>query len=108
MGNRSPFRSRPPSAEKGTPPMRSAHRVALATTVAALAAVVLTQTLHPLHAAEPAGAGSAQSSATAGLRLVAAQAVRALLVDDGSRLPKATGFRYTENGQPLTIGDGMW
>lgn len=42
------------------------------------------------------------------LMLLADQAVQALLVNDGSRLPLAANFRYTENGQPLKVGDGMW
>jgi hypothetical protein len=39
---------------------------------------------------------------------LADQFVQGLLVNDASRLPRADGFRYTENGQPLQIGDGLW
>lgn len=42
------------------------------------------------------------------LETLADQAVHALLVNDGSRLPLAEGFRYTENGQSLDVSDGMW
>jgi hypothetical protein len=52
--------------------------------------------------------GAAVSSDRAGLILLADQAVQALMVNDGSRLPLAENFRYTENGQPLRIGDGLW
>jgi hypothetical protein len=44
----------------------------------------------------------------AGLEKLADQFVQALLANDGSRLPLAEGFRYTENGQPLKIGDALW
>jgi hypothetical protein len=44
----------------------------------------------------------------AGLERIAAQFVQALLANDGSRLPKAEIFRYTENGQELKVGDGLW
>jgi hypothetical protein len=43
-----------------------------------------------------------------GLERMAAQFVQALLANDGSRLPKTKAFRYTENGQELRIGDGLW
>jgi len=32
----------------------------------------------------------------------------ALVARDPSRLPLAHGFRYTENGQALALGDGLW
>ena len=42
------------------------------------------------------------------LEILADQVTQALLVNDASRLPLAKDFRYTENGSPLEIGDGMW
>jgi hypothetical protein len=42
------------------------------------------------------------------LTLLADQFIQALLANDGSRLPRAATFRYTENGQELKIGDGLW
>jgi len=56
----------------------------------------------------PVTAAAAVSTDRAGLVLLADQAVQALLSNDGSRLPLADNFRYTENGQPLRIGDGLW
>jgi hypothetical protein len=44
----------------------------------------------------------------AGLVHLANVAVQALLANDASRLPLADDFRYTENGQALDIGDGLW
>ena len=42
------------------------------------------------------------------LNRLADQFVQAMAVNDGSRLPLGTSFRYTENGQRLEPGDGMW
>lgn len=39
---------------------------------------------------------------------LADQFVQALSVNDGSRLPLGKTFRYTENGQALEVGDGLW
>jgi hypothetical protein len=55
----------------------------------------------------PAAAVTAPLARAALVRL-ADQAVQALLANDGSRLPLADGFRYTENGQVLDVGDGLW
>jgi hypothetical protein len=60
-----------------------------------------------LFCATAAGAQT-PASAAPNLQTLADQAVQALLVNDGSRLPLAKDFRYTENGSPLEIGDGMW
>jgi hypothetical protein len=42
------------------------------------------------------------------LHRLAGQFVQAQLANDGSRLPRTPSFRYTENGQELKIGDGLW
>ncbi|MFZ1992116.1 MAG: hypothetical protein WAW96_20360 [Alphaproteobacteria bacterium] len=42
------------------------------------------------------------------LETLADQFEYALLANDGSRLPLTKDFRYTENGQKLEIGDGLW
>ena len=34
--------------------------------------------------------------------------LKAMAAHDATGLPLATGVRYTENGQPLDIGDGLW
>jgi len=39
---------------------------------------------------------------------ITAQFIQALAVNDASRLPLADGFRYTENGQTLEWGNGLW
>lgn len=39
---------------------------------------------------------------------LADQMVQAILANDGSHLPLTKDFRYTENGQTLKIGDGLW
>ncbi|HTR39762.1 MAG TPA: hypothetical protein VMH80_28000 [Bryobacteraceae bacterium] len=36
------------------------------------------------------------------------QVLQAMLAHDASRLPLATGVRYSENGQFIAIGDGLW
>lgn len=36
------------------------------------------------------------------------QYLAALVAQDPSKLPLAKNARYTENGQELTLGDGMW
>src|SRR5262245_44509393 len=97
MGSRSPFRSLQRRVDSEASRMKLLFRYALIALTAGI----------PLSAASQSPPPTPPTS-SAGLRLMAAQAVRALLVDDGSRLPKAAGFRYTENGQPLAIGDGMW
>ena len=50
--------------------------------------------------------GAAIMDAT--LETLADQFEYALLVNDGTRLPLTKDFRYTENGQKLEIGDGLW
>jgi hypothetical protein len=50
--------------------------------------------------------GAAMTDTT--LETLADQFEYALLANDGGRLPLADGFRYTENGQTLEIGDGLW
>lgn len=42
------------------------------------------------------------------LTMAGEQMIQALLVNDASRLPLAPGFRYTENGQKLVPGEGLW
>lgn len=42
------------------------------------------------------------------LETLADQLEYALLANDGTRLSLAKAFRYTENGQTLEIGDGLW
>ncbi len=66
---------------------------------AALAAMAI-----PAAAATPAPATCDEAC----LGRLADQFVEALAVNDGSRLPLGKSFRYTENGQTLEIGDGMW
>ena len=51
---------------------------------------------------------SGERATYAALETLADQFEHALLVNDGSRLPLAKSFRYTENGQRLEIGDGLW
>jgi hypothetical protein len=36
------------------------------------------------------------------------QVLRAMLAHDASRLPLARGVRYSENGQFIALGDGLW
>jgi hypothetical protein len=55
-----------------------------------------------------AASASAAPLDRAGLVHLADMAVQALLANDASRLPLAEGFRYTENGQALDLGDGLW
>lgn len=86
---------------------RSCKRVALAALAWAISAPVAAQTPEQLHAGEGSSA-AVPGDPQANLRVLAAQSLQALLVNDGSRLPKAGDFRFTENGQPLAIGDGMW
>jgi len=75
----------------------------------------------PLHFATAAVLLSALAAAPSGqatqppatcdracLSMLADQFVHALLANDGSRLPLAKDFRYTENGQALKVGDGLW
>jgi len=65
---------------------------------------------HEAMAQAPAAAPAVSSAPLdrAGLIRLADQSVQALLVNDPSRLPLADNFRYTENGQTLDLGDGLW
>jgi hypothetical protein len=74
-----------------------------------LAALLCTQSLQAQR--QPAASKAvpaAQTMTAAQLITLMDQVVQALLANDASRLPLAEGFRYTENGQQLDIGDGLW
>ena len=67
------------------------------------------------HAGPPVnvgGAGTNQTSASpcnrACLDNLVEQVLQAMLAHHGSRLPLAKGVRYSENGQFIAIGDGLW
>src|ERR1039458_5792464 len=58
-----------------------------------------------------AAAGSDRSSSAcdrACLNGFVDQYLAALVARDPSRLPLSKNVEYTENGQPLKLGDGMW
>lgn len=56
----------------------------------------------------PASARAAESCDRACLEGFVNQYLNALAAHDPSRLPLAKNARYTENGQTLKLGDGMW
>ena len=69
----------------------------------------------PFHAGPPvnlAGAGTNLTTANpcnrACLDSLVEQVLQAMLAHDPSRLPLAKGVRYSENGQFLALGDGLW
>ena len=54
------------------------------------------------------GTGTAQTCDRACLNGFVDQYLAALVAHDPSRLPLTKTARYTENGQTLDLGDGMW
>jgi hypothetical protein len=58
--------------------------------------------------ARPAEAASSQSCDRACLEGFVDQYLDALLAHDPARLPVTPDVRFTENGQQLTLGDGLW
>jgi hypothetical protein len=67
------------------------------------------------HEGTPVNLSGAGTSATTGnpchrgcLDGLVEQVLQAMLAHDASRLPLAKGVRYSENGQFLEIGDGLW
>ena len=69
----------------------------------------------PFHSGPPvnlSGAGTNMATANpcnrACLDKLVEQVLQAMLAHDASRLPLAKGVRYSENGQFISIGDGLW
>lgn len=69
----------------------------------------------PFHSGAPvnlSGAGASRTSPNpcnrACLENLVQQVLNAMLAHDASSLPLAKGVRYSENGQFLAIGDGLW
>jgi|SRR5665213_848997 len=69
----------------------------------------------PFHAGPPvnlSGAGNNRTTASpcnrACLGSLVEQVLQAMLAHDASRLPLAKGVRYSENGQFIALGDGLW
>jgi hypothetical protein len=69
----------------------------------------------PFHIGPPvnlSGAGTKATTANpcnrACLDKLVEQVLQAMLAHDASRLPLAKGVRYSENGQFIAIGDGLW
>jgi hypothetical protein len=69
----------------------------------------------PFHTGPPVnlrGAGTSQTLANpcnrACLENLVEQVLQAMLAHDASRLPLARGVRYSENGQFIALGDGLW
>jgi hypothetical protein len=69
----------------------------------------------PFHAGPPLnlrGAGTKQTALNpcdrACLEDLAKQVLQAMLAHDASNLPLAKGVRYSENGQVIALGDGLW
>jgi hypothetical protein len=69
----------------------------------------------PFHAGPPANLSGAGTNHTASspckracLDSLVEQVLQAMLAHDASRLPLAKGVRYSENGQFIAIGDGLW
>jgi hypothetical protein len=67
------------------------------------------------HAGPPVNVGGAGTNLTvtspcnrACLDGLVEQVLQAMLAHDASRLPLANGARYSENGQFIAIGDGLW
>ena len=63
----------------------------------------------PFHSGPPvnlSGAGTGVSGAKPAT--VVDQVLQAMLAHDASHLPLAKGVRYSENGQFIAIGDGLW
>lgn len=59
-------------------------------------------------AAQPADAASSQSCERACLEGFVDQYLDALLAHDPGRLPVTRDVKFTENGQQLELGDGLW
>ena len=49
-----------------------------------------------------------RTSATECLRTLTDRYLEALTTQDAARLPLAENVRFTENGQPLKVGEGLW
>lgn len=69
----------------------------------------------PFHAGPPvnlSGAGNNRTTASpcnrACLDSLVEQVLQAMLAHDAARLPLAKGVRYSENGQFIALGDGLW
>ncbi len=63
----------------------------------------------PFHSGPPVNlSGAGTSMSTASLDTVVGQVLQAMLAHDASHLPLAKGVRYSENGQFIAIGDGLW
>jgi hypothetical protein len=58
------------------------------------------------------GSGTSQTTASpcnrGCLDSLVEQVLQAMLAHDASRLPMANGVRYSENGQFIAVGDGLW
>jgi hypothetical protein len=61
-----------------------------------------------LAAAEQAADAQSRACDRACLESLATTYVAAVTASDSSRLPLARGAKFTENGQQLAIGDGLW
>jgi hypothetical protein len=69
----------------------------------------------PFHSGPPVNLSGAGTNSTAPspcnracLDSLVKQVLQAMLAHDASRLPLAKGVRYSENGQFIAIGDGLW
>ena len=69
----------------------------------------------PFHSGPPVNLSGAGTNVTAPnpcdracLDKLVEQVLQAMLAHDASRLPMAKGVRYSENGQFIAIGDGLW
>ena len=69
----------------------------------------------PFHSGAPvnlSGAGTNRTTASpcnrGCLDSLVEQVLQAMLAHDASRLPLAKGVRYSENGQFIALGDGLW
>ena len=79
----------------------SKHRAGLATTLVALAGILVVQSVSspPVHA---------QTCDRACLTGMMTQFIDALVAHDPSKLPLADGARYTEDSRNARLGDGIW